>query len=94
MKKHLEIKTIEHKGIKVIVEINYDLGQVSLVEPIMNQFQDKRWIFAKRSLDYMNGWLNIIDAMKFAITEAKKDLEHDLAEKSKFTEQKITKNKK
>ena len=40
----------------------------------------------------MNGWLNIIDAMKFAIEVGKKQLEHDLAEKSAFKSEKIIKD--
>lgn len=81
MDKNLEIKTIEFNGIKVRVKIDYDLGIASLVEP---DNQPKKWVFASRGLEYMNGWLNIIEAMTSAVKEIKKDLERDLAEKSKF----------
>lgn len=86
--KHIEIKTIETKGIKIGVKINYDKGEVSLVERNgcfrASDWKDKHFIFAGRGLEYMNGWLVVLEAMQVAIKEAKKDLEHDLAEKSKF----------
>lgn len=88
MTKHLEIKSIEYKGIKVLLKIDYELGTVSMVE-IMHANGDtqsvaKKWIFAGRGLEYMNGWLDILMAMRNAVLEAKKDLEQDLAEKSAF----------
>jgi hypothetical protein len=72
--KHLEIKSFEHKGIKVTVVIDYDQGTIDLVEKQGSSFSPKRWLFSNRGLEYMNGWLTILDAMKFAITEAKKEL--------------------
>lgn len=89
MKKHLEVKTITHKGIDIIVEIDYDKGIASLVEASRNlqgkPYNPKNWVFSNRGLEYMNGWLNIIEAMKVAIQECKKDLEFSLAQSSKFT---------
>lgn len=86
--KHLEIKTIEHKGIKIRVKINYDSGEVSLLD----QYNEiKKWTFAKRGLEYMKGWLDILEAMTMAIKEGKKLLEADLAEKSKFSEEVVEK---
>ena len=110
MKKHTEVVTVEHKGIEITIHINYDRGELSLVESgNFNGFNKKSWIFANRTLDYMNGWLNTIkisppylmkalicsspiDAMKFAIEFGKKQLEHDLAEKSAFKSEKIIKD--
>lgn len=96
MSKHLEIKTIEHKGIKVTVQINYDDGTASLVElgkqknhPYAEVYVAKDWTFAGRTLDYMNGWLLILQAMTKAVEQCKADLEADLAEKSAFKEKKI-----
>ncbi len=86
---HLTIKSYEHKGIKIAVKINYDNGEVSLVENnVYDQriWNDKHYVFAGRGLEYMKGWQNILDAMKYAITEATKELEKSLAEKSKFIE--------
>lgn len=90
--KHLEVKTIEHKGIKITIMIDYDNGLVSLVEkqPFHGSvFQKKQYIFANRGLEYMNGWLNIIEAMQVAIKECKKELEANLAEKSAFKNNKL-----
>ncbi len=90
--KHLEIKTIEHDGVKVIVKIDYDAATASFVESKQQDqsgranFVSKQWIFANRTLDYMNGWITILEAMKVAVRECKKDLEADLAEKSRFKE--------
>ena len=89
MKKHTEIITVEHKGIAVTLHIDYDKGELSLVERNGfngSGFLKKQWIFANRTLDYMKGWLDIIDAMKYAIEYGKKQLEHDLAIKSQFRE--------
>jgi hypothetical protein len=95
MKKHLEVKTIEHKGINVAVSIDYDEGTASLVEILHAngnvQTPPKKWVFANRTLDYVNSWLTIIEAMSIAVKECKKDLEHDLAEKSKFNDREIVK---
>lgn len=88
MIKHLEVKTVEHKGIKVMVKLDYEAGTASLVEMLnannQSQFPNKKWCFGNRTLDYMNGWLDILEAMTLAVKECKKDLEHDLAEKSRF----------
>ncbi len=93
--KHLEVKTIEHKGIKVTVMIDYDKGEVSFVEKQSynsSGFQKKQWIFANRGLEYMKGWLDIIEAMQFAVKECQKALEANLAEKSAFRNEKIIKD--
>lgn len=87
--KHLEIKTIEHKGIRVRIKINYDTSVASLVEwqPANDSTKVKEWIFANRGLEYMGSWINIIEAMAHAVRQCQKDLEADLAEKSKFKEE-------
>ena len=96
MKKHIEIKTIEHKDISVVVKIDYDAGTATLCDLLHangdTQVQPKKWVFASRGLEYMNGWLNILEAMKFAVETCKKDLEWDLAEKSKFRDSEISKS--
>ena len=103
MEKHLEIKTIKHKDVSVTVAIDYDNATVSLVNvPSINfssnhsplTLEPKKWIFANRGVDYMNGWLNILEAMTFAVKECKKELEHKLAEDSKFKDDIIVKAKK
>lgn len=88
MKKHVEIKTIEHKGIEVVVKIDFDAGTASLVEAqkgsMPTVYGQKQWVFANRGLEYMQGWLNILEAMTVAVKECRKDLEWKLAEDSKF----------
>ena len=88
--KNLEIKTIEHNEVKVTVKIDYDLGTVSLVERShRGEFVSKNWLFQDRGLEYMNGWLDILEAMTVAVKECKKELEADLGVKSAFKEEQI-----
>lgn len=88
--KHLEIKTIEHKGVRITLELDYEAGTASLVEFLSKgqygflKTQPKKFVFAGRTLDYMNGWLLILQAMNKAVEECKKCLEADLAQKSSF----------
>lgn len=82
--KHREVITIKHKGIGVTVDINYEKGIVSLVDT--NQ-SVKKWVFAQRTLEYMQGWLNIMEAMQEAVRYAKIMLENRLAENSRFREE-------
>lgn len=84
--KNLEIRTVEHKGIKVSIKIDYDNGIASLVDP-HDSYRGKRWLFSERGLEYMNGWQDILEAMQVAVKECKKELESNLAEKSKFKEE-------
>lgn len=70
-------KIYTFKGISVCVEVDYVRRTVSLVEKDGDDFKRKNWYFSDRELMYMNGWLTILEAMKYAITEAKKLLEID-----------------
>ena len=77
--KHLEIKTIETNGVKVIVKIDYDKGEISLVDKQSVQaneirFVGKQWVFSNRTIDFMDGWINIFEAMTEAVKVAKKEL--------------------
>ena len=75
MIKHSEIKTYEYCGVNVTVVIDFDKGQITLAEKKMGYgFVKKNWVFAERELSYMNGWRNILEAMKYAIDEAEKEL--------------------
>lgn len=79
--KNLEIKTIVHKEVSVRIRIDYDAGTASLLDCENNK---KHWVFAERGLEYMQGWLNVVEAMSEAVKQCKKDLELNLAEKSRF----------
>jgi hypothetical protein len=87
-KQMLEVVQVEHKGIKVMVEIDHISHKACLVEYDFNveQFDVKEWVFGRRELPYMNSWLDILDAMKKAVEYGKERLEHQLAEDSKFSE--------
>lgn len=93
MKRLTEMNEYEHKGIKIVVYIDHNLGKISLMEKdtirsneLITFFKKKEWNFSTRGLEYMKGWQDILDAMKYAVGEATKLLEHDLAESSKFKE--------
>jgi hypothetical protein len=73
MTKHIEINTIEHKEIAVTYKVDYDNGTATLVE--MNphgKYEPKNWMFRNRSLSYMDGWVNILEAQIVAVKECKK----------------------
>lgn len=67
-----------YKRINVLVKIDFLDKTVSLVERDDNVeagFKPKEWLFADRTKDYLNGWLIILQAVEYAISEAKKELE-------------------
>lgn len=77
--RHFEVKTYAHKGVNVTVEIDYIEGKIALVEKKgtnhgVVQWGAKQWVFANRTIDYMQGWQNILDAMKYAVEQSTKDL--------------------
>lgn len=74
--KHLEVKTYTHNDIAVRVRIDYDKATIDLLDI---SGQAKRWIFAGRTLDYMQGWRNILAAMEYAIGQAEADLKKHVA---------------
>lgn len=85
--KNLEIRTIEHKGVRVTFRINYDDGTAELVERIDGRWNVKQWVFKPRGLEYMNGWQDVLEAMKMAVRQCKIALEEDLAMKTVFSEE-------
>lgn len=70
----LAIREYVKNNISVFVHIDFEHGHISLVEKSNQGYQRKQWLFAERQLEYMNGWLNILDAMQYAITCARDDL--------------------
>lgn len=80
-----------YEGVRVAVHINYPEGIITLIDENPKNpsaVQGKQWIFRNRSLDYMGGWLQILDAMKSAVSEAADKLkayqEQEDAEKEAF----------
>lgn len=59
-------------GISVVVELDFVKKTVSLVE---KDGSKKEWIFADRTLEYLNGWRNIMHAMEYAVAEAQKEMQ-------------------
>lgn len=69
----LEIYAHYYKGIEVCVKIDYSLEEVSLMDN-RNINSAKQWVFQKRTVEYMNGWLLILEAMSDAVRVAKQKL--------------------
>lgn len=68
------------QGITIVVDLDFINKTVSLVE---KDGAKKKWMFTERTPEYLNGWLLILKAMEYAVTEAKKEMaaitkqEHD-----------------
>lgn len=64
--------------VEVWVKIDYQRQVIDLIENQgaldLSGVKVKEWKFGCRTLEYMNGWQAILDAMKYAIDEASKDL--------------------
>lgn len=60
------------QGINIVVDIDFIKKTVSLVE---KNGTTKKWVFAQRTAEYMNGWSAILRAMDYAVQEAKKELD-------------------
>lgn len=75
---YVHIFTGKVQVVSVNVHINYVEGHITLVDYNPGNpgaTQAKQWKFGKREVEFMAGWLDILDAMKSAITEAKEKLE-------------------
>lgn len=86
MHKIKETYQFTHNKIDIYVKIDYLNNKISLKEPVnsFGGFQIKKWVFAERGVEFMQGWLDILEAMQEAIKDAKLKYEHNLAEESKF----------
>lgn len=71
MKDLLVRRVYTKQGINIVVEMDFVKKTVSLTE---KDGDFKQWVFAHRTPEYMDGWLAILRAMEFAITEAKKEM--------------------
>jgi hypothetical protein len=65
----------EYQGVKIIAEIDFVAEKISIVEKDGNTFKPKKFIFAERQLQYMNGWLKILSAIEYAVKEAQAELQ-------------------
>ena len=85
-----EVKMYTFNGIEVMIHIDFYNNKISIVrEDTQGKYLPKDFRFSQRGVEYMNGWLNILEAMKMAIKEAKKEYEHELAETSKFKDEEL-----
>ena len=75
----LTIKTYKYGDISIQVKIDFEENEITILDGKRNP---KQWIFSKRGLAFMQGWLNILEAMKYAVTEAGKELEAYQVEKA------------
>jgi hypothetical protein len=94
MKPVHEIIKYTHKGITIPVQINYIKKQISLVEinrENLDGVDKKQYIFAARTLSYTKAWLTILDAMKYAVTEANKRLESAIEQEHEEIEENLAK---
>lgn len=64
-------------GITMTVKLDRRTRTVSFVEwnQTTGNYVDKKYLFSGRGLSYMNGWRNILTAMRHAIDEATKEME-------------------
>lgn len=78
-----EIKKLEYKGISIFVRLAYEDRTISFIEkipyvgsnhPYKSEWTSKKkeWVFADRGPEYMDGWCDILDAMKYAAGWAKR----------------------
>ena len=82
----LSVKKYEFSdGTVIRVKIDFEKNKVSLVD---SNNANTNFKFAERGLEYMNGWLNILGAMRYAIREARDELtKWQEAKKDKETKQ-------
>ena len=65
------------QSVSVTVHINYAQGHITLADHNPNNANSviaKTWKFGKRELEYMQGWQDILSAMKQAIDDATEKL--------------------
>lgn len=64
------------------MEIDYETYKVSLVERTpQGDYIAKKWLFSQRTTEYLDSWINILEAMQYAIREAKLLLEKHIEKK-------------
>lgn len=92
--KYKETYAFTWKDITIWVKIDYRNNKISIVEPqnpLYNSFKNKDFVFVGRGVEYMNSWKLILQAVDKAIDSAKAKYEKNLAEETKFKENKIIK---
>lgn len=83
----VEVKEFIYNGVKIIMRLDYINHTASLID-LYDGVDNNGFV----RFENMDGWLNILEAMKKAVEECKRLLEHDLAEASKFLGNKVIEN--
>lgn len=73
MHKNLEIKTYEFNGYDVTIKMDYQNYTLSIVDPL-DGYKRKCYVFAERPLDFMDNWVNILDAIKQSVEAAQAEM--------------------
>ena len=77
IKKLSEEKRYTVNGIDIDIRINYRKERITLIDEKRNK---KQWLFAEREIQYLDSWVEILEAMQEAIKLAKIDLDEYLDE--------------
>jgi hypothetical protein len=82
------------QAVDVAVNINYSRGTISLIDTgRMNDdgmlLDGKQWLFKNREIEYMAGWLDVLDAMKAAVVDARDKLAAFQEQEYKETEEHV-----
>ena len=86
-KKLVDVLTYTKNGIDIDIKVDYRKREISLLDSLSNT--EKSFIFANRGIEYMNSWLNILDAMRGAIIFGKSELENYVSEQSEVTQKRV-----
>lgn len=76
----------DHKGVTIYMDLDYEKGEVSMVE---KNGQPKKYNFSHRTRNYLGGWWLILEALKEATIFADKKLEEQENIRAKIKEKEI-----
>lgn len=73
----LEVREYKFQRCTITVRLDRRQKTLSFVEWSDSHLDyiAKEWVFAGRKLEYMNGWLHILEAMQYIINDCKKVME-------------------
>lgn len=71
MKDLLVRRVYSSYGIDIVVEMDFIKKTVSLTE---KDGSNKKWVFAERTPEYLNGWRAIMKSMEYAVEQAQQEL--------------------
>lgn len=86
MKRVKEIIKYIYGDVEVYIMIDYINNKFSLVEKPLAYTETtgvKKYVFAERGIEYMNGWLNVLEGVQYAIRSAKERYEIYMKEQEK-----------